>query len=159
MTIQRRTRVLSTVTLVALGAAVAAAPLLAQNANRGAQQIKYRQSAYTILGAQMGIMGAMASGRAPYDAKAFQTAADRAAVLASIAAETFPAGSDTGAPTKAKPEIWAQQAEFQKLMKDLTDRSTALAQAARSNNLDTIKPAVGALGGTCKACHDKYKLD
>jgi cytochrome c556 len=159
MTTQTRTRVLPSVALVALGALVAAAPLLAQNANRGAQQIKYRQSAYTILGAQMGIMGAMASGRAPYDAKAFQTAADRAAVLASIAAESFPAGSDTGAPTKAKPEIWAQQAEFQKLMKDLTDRSTALAQAARSNNLDTIKPAVGALGGSCKACHDKYKLD
>ena len=159
MTKQRPVRVLSSVALLGLGVFVAAAPLLAQNANRGAQQIKFRQSAYTILSAQMGVMGAMASGKAPYDAKAFQTAADRAAVLASIASESFPAGSDTGAPTKAKPEIWTQQADFQKLMKDLTDRSAAVAQAARSNDLDTVKPAVGALGGSCKACHDKYKLD
>ena len=159
MSIQRRSRLLSSVALLALGAVVAAAPLTAQNANRGAQQIKYRQSAYTIIGAQMGILGGMASGKAPYDARAFQTAADRMAVLSTIAAESFPAGSDAGAPTKAKAGIWAEQAEFQKLMKDFTDRAAAVAQAARSGSLDTVKPAVGALGGSCKACHDKYKAD
>jgi hypothetical protein len=34
-----------------------------------------------------------------------------------------------------------------------------LRMAAKSNNLDTIKPAFGAAAGTCKACHDKYKAD
>ena len=44
-------------------------------------------------------------------------------------------------------------------MKDFTDKSAALAVAAKSNNLDTIKPAFGAAAQTCKACHDKYKAD
>ena len=51
-------------------------PVSAQDA-RVAGQVKLRQSAYTVLGAQMGIMAGMVQGRAPYDAKAFQVAADR----------------------------------------------------------------------------------
>jgi cytochrome c556 len=159
MPVISRIRILTLATAaLAIVAVTVAAPSWSQ-ANRGAQLIKYRQSTYSVLGTQFGIMGAMASGKAPYDAKVFQLAAERAAYMSTIAADTFAAGSDTGAPTKARPEIWSQQAEFQKLIKDLQDRTAALATAARSGNLDTVKPAFGAAGQACKACHDKYKLD
>ncbi len=29
--------------------------------------------------------------------------------------------------------------------------------AAKTGNLDSIKAAVGAVGGSCKACHDAFR--
>jgi len=139
--------------------AVAALGVAEAQQNRAAQQIKYRQAAYTILGTQFGIMGAMAQGRAPWDAKAFATAAERAAFIATVTPDTFPAGSESGAPTKAKPEIWRNEAEFGRMINDLQAKTAALATAAKGGNADAAKAALGAAGQTCKACHDKYKLD
>ena len=70
-------------------------PSVSAAQDRTAQQIKLRQSVYTVLGAQVTMMGAMASGRAPFDAASFKTAAQRAAFMASIAPDVFPAGSQT----------------------------------------------------------------
>lgn len=139
--------------------AVAAVGIAQAQQNRAAQQIKYRQSVFTVLGTQFGIMGAMAQGRAPWDAKAFSTAAERAAFIATVAPDTFPAGSESGAPTEAKPEIWRNQEEFGRMMRDLQDKTRALSTAARSGDQNAAKAALGAAGQTCKACHDKYKAD
>jgi len=144
--------------VLALVLAVLALPATAQN-KQAEQAIKYRQAAYTVLGTNFGIAAAMATGKMPYDAKAFQTRVDRTAYMATIVPETFAAGTDAGAPTKAKKEIWTSQAEFQKLMKDMQDKTAALAVAAKSNDLEKIKPAFGAAGQSCKACHDKFKAD
>jgi cytochrome c556 len=67
--------------------------------------------------------------------------------------------SKSGAPTKAKAAIWDNKAEFDKLKKDLGEKTAALSAAAKSGNLETIKPAFGAATQACKACHDKYKED
>jgi cytochrome c556 len=144
--------------VMALVLAVLALPATAQN-KQAEQAIKYRQAAYTVLGTNFGIAAAMATGKMPYDAKAFQTRVDRTAYMATIVPETFGPGTDAGAPTKAKKEIWSNQAEFQKLMKDMQDKTAALAVAAKTNDLEKIKPAFGAAGQSCKACHDKYKAD
>ena len=151
-------KVRSTLRSLVVAAALVVVPVagFAQDA-RVAQQVKLRQSAYTVLGAQMGLMGAMASGRMPYDANTFRTAADRAAFMATIVSDTFPAGS--AGNSKAKPELWQQQADFQKLMKDMQVKTAALATAAKGNDLEAIKPAFGAAGASCKSCHDKYKMD
>ncbi|MFO1427328.1 MAG: cytochrome c [Steroidobacteraceae bacterium] len=142
-------------------AALVAAPTARAQAqdNRNAQAIKYRQSAYTVLVAQFGVMGAMVQGKIPFDAKTFQTRAQRSAFMAQILPELFPAGSDSGAPTKAKPEIWQQTAEFQKLMKDVQDKLAALDKAAAGGTLESVKPAFQAASQACKACHEKYKND
>jgi len=153
-----RPRAVITSALVAVIAVTALGVAEAQQ-NRAAQQIKYRQAAYTVLGTQFGIMGAMAQGRAPWDAKAFATAAERAAFIATVTPDTFPAGSESGAPTKAKPEIWRNEAEFGRMLNDLQAKTAALATAAKGGNADAAKAALGAAGQTCKACHDKYKLD
>jgi cytochrome c556 len=144
---------------LAATAAVGLAAVAHAQQNRAAQQIKYRQAVYTVLGTQFGIMGAMAQGRAPWDAKAFATAADRAAFISTVAPDTFPPGSESGAPTEAKPEIWRNQEEFGRMMRDLQDKTRALAVAAKSGDQNAAKAALGAAGQTCKACHDKYKAD
>jgi cytochrome c556 len=45
------------------------------------------------------------------------------------------------------------------MMSDLQSKTAALATAAKGGNVDAAKAALGAAGQTCKACHDKYKLD
>jgi len=141
--------------LVAVVAALTV-PAFAQDA-RVAQQVKLRQAAFTVLGAQMSQMGAMAAGRAPYDAKAFRLAAERAAFMGTIVPDLFPAGSAGG---KAKDELWQNSADFQKLMNDMKSKTAALsAAAAKGESFDALKPLFGAAGGSCKACHDKYKAD
>jgi cytochrome c556 len=151
----RMKRILALVTV----SVVAAGTVQAQGSKEAEQAIAYRKAAYTVLYNNFGPLGAMASGKMPYDAKLFQSRAERVAFMATITPDVFPAVSKSGAPTKAKPEIWDNQAEFTKLMKDLTDKTAALAVASKSGNLDTIKPAFGAAAQTCKACHDKYKAD
>ena len=153
----RAPRLIATVSALAV-LALTAMPSTASAQDRAAQQTKLRQSVFTVLGAQVTPMGAMASGRAPYDAAAFELAAQRAAFMATITPDMFAAGS-VASNSKAKPEIWRNKADFDKLMADLVDKSAALSQAAKSGSLETVRPAFAALAGTCKACHDKYKLD
>lgn len=143
---------------LALVAAALVTPGFAQDARVAQQQVKLRQAVYTVLGTNFGQMGAMVQGRLPYDATAFRTAAERVAFMATIAPDTFQAGSLT-ASSKAKPELWQNPADFQALMKDLREKTAALSVASRSGGLDAARPAFLAAAGTCKACHDKYKLD
>jgi cytochrome c556 len=45
------------------------------------------------------------------------------------------------------------------MMRDLQDKTRALAAAAKGGDQNAAKAALGAAGQTCKACHDKYKAD
>ncbi len=131
----------------------------AQGSKDAEAAIKYRQSLYTVIGNNFGPLGAMATGKAPFDAALFQRNAARVAFLSTIAPEVFPAISRSGAPTKAKSQIWENKAEFDRLMKDFQDKTAALATASKSGTLDGVKAAFGAAGNACKACHDKFKAD
>ncbi len=143
---------------VGLALAMLTLPAAAQDAGaRGAALIKYRQSIYTVLGANFGQMGAVVQGKAPFDATDFARRADRVAYMAQMAPEAFPPDSQSGAPTKAKPAIWKDKAEFDRLMKDMQEKTNALAQVSKAGDLERIKPAFIAAGGACKSCHDKFK--
>ena len=66
-------------------------------------------------------------------------------------------GTDKGASTRAKPEIWTEQAKFKEYSEKMIAETTKLSAAAKTGNLDTLKTAFGATGATCKACHDAYQ--
>lgn len=125
--------------------------------SKSAQEIAFRQATMKVLAGEFGPLGATAAGKIPYDAARDQLLATRVAVIAGIAAEAFPADSASGAPTKAKAEIWTDTATFAGLVKDLQDKTAALATASKAGTLDALKPAVGDVGKACKACHDKFK--
>lgn len=118
--------------------------------------IKYRKGALTVMGAHFGRVAAMASGRAPYDAKA---AADNAAIaeaMSKLPWAAFTEGSDKG-DTKAKPEIWSDKARFAEAAEKMQAEMTKLSVAARVGTLDALKPAVSSAAGTCKNCHDNFR--
>ena len=120
--------------------------------------ITYRKAMYQVMYNNFAPVGGMASGKIPYDAKAAATRTERVAFLAQMIGEGFPDGSNAGV-TKAKADIWSNRADFDAKMKDLQDKSAALARVAKNGDLATLKPAFGDLAGACKACHDKYKAD
>lgn len=139
----------------ALGAAL---PVAAQF-RKPEDAIRYRQSVMTVMGTHFGRVAAMASGRAPFDAKA---AAENAAIVSSMSKlpwTAFGDGTDMALPTRAKPEIWKESAKFHEAAEKLQAEVAKLDAAAKAGNLDQIKAAVGAVGRNCKACHDKYQSD
>ena len=119
--------------------------------------IKYRQSALFVMSQHFGRVGAMATGRAPFDAK---VATDNAEVVASMAKlpwAGFGPGTDKGATTKANPEVWSEQVKFKEASEKMMAESTKLAAAAKTGNLDAVKTAFNATAASCKACHDVYR--
>ena len=143
--------------LVSLGA-LASLPATAQF-QKPEDAIKYRQSALTVMSTHFGRVAAMAAGRIPYDAKA---AADNAAIAVTMSRLPFVAfvdGSDKGMPTRAKPEVWSQNAKFKELAEKMQAEMVKFDAAAKTGSLDALKPAVGAVGAACKACHDDYRAE
>jgi cytochrome c556 len=69
----------------------------------------------------------------------------------------FVEGSDKG-DTKAKPQIWAEKAKFNEYAEKMQAEMAKLDAAAKTGNLDSIKAAVGAVGGSCKTCHDAFRM-
>jgi cytochrome c556 len=135
---------------------VLAAPASAQFA-KPEDAIKYRQSAFSVMGTHFGRLGAMANGKVPFDAKA---AADNAAVVASMAKlpwAAFGPGTDKGEASKSKPEVWSEQAKFKEGADKLMAESAKLDAAAKTGNLDALKTAFTATAGTCKSCHDSFR--
>ncbi len=119
--------------------------------------IEYRQGALAVMGHHFGLVGAMANGKLPFDAKAAQVNADLVATLSQLPWPAFIEGSDKG-DTSAKPEIWAQQARFKAAAQRLQDATAKLAAAAKTaTKADDLKPAFGATAEACKACHDDFR--
>ncbi len=147
----------------AIALAAAAATLLSLAAPASAQfakaedAIKYRQSSLFVMGQHFGRVGAMANGRVPFDAKVAAENADVVAAMAKLPWAGFGPGTDKGGNTKAKPEIWAEQAKFKDLSDKLVVETTKLSAAAKTGNIDNLKTAFGSAAASCKACHDAYR--
>ncbi len=141
----------------ALMALMLALPAAAQFA-KPEDAIKYRKAAFTVMGNHFARVGAMASGRAPYDAKAALENADIAAAMAKLPWAAFTEGSDKG-ETRAKPEIWKDSAKFKEAADKMQAELIKLDVAAKAGNLDALKTAFGPAAATCKGCHDNFRKD
>lgn len=136
----------------------AALPASAQFA-RPDQAIKYRQGVMTLQGAHFGRIAAMANGRVPFDAAAVQANADLLLTLSKLPFTAFGEGTDKGAPTRAKPEVWTNRADFEAKAKSFQEEAVKLQAAAKTGNLDQIKAAADTVGRSCKSCHDTYQKE
>ena len=119
--------------------------------------VKYRQSAMTVMGNHFGRIGAMANARVPFDAAQANANADVVATMSRLPFVGFVEGTAGTEKGKASAKIWTDRAKFDDGAKKMQDEVAKLVVAARTNNLDTLKTAFGAVGQTCKACHDDYR--
>lgn len=150
----KRLLVASVATLGALASLPAAAQF-----QKPEDAIKYRQSVYTVMANHFGRIVAMAQGKVPFDAK---VAADNAAIVADLAKLPFTAfgeGTDKGLPQRAKPEVWKESAKFRAAADKMIGEVAKLDAATKGGSLDAIKAAAGAVGQSCKACHDDFRAE
>ena len=157
----RRRALLAVVATTAAAVALCALNVLAEGRpqTKAEQAIKYRQSVYKIILWNFGPMAGAVQGKVPYDAAEFGKQAERVATMAPMLLEGYPPDSATGAPTRAKPEIWQNFDEFTTLMHNMENKAAALASTAREGSLEKSRTAFGELADACKACHDKYRSE
>ncbi|MEO5735511.1 MAG: cytochrome c [Rubrivivax sp.] len=137
-------------------ALAASLPAAAQFRN-AEDAVEYRQSAFTVMGAHFGRIGAMVQGKAPYDAAAAAQNAEVVAFVSKLPYAGFVEGTSDTKKGSAKASIWTERAKFDAAAKKMQDEAAKLAVAAKSGGMDTLKPAFLAVAESCKACHDDYR--
>ncbi len=73
----------------------------------------------------------------------------------------FPEGTsvEDGFDTEALPAIWEKPEEFETAAQNLVEASATLASLAESGDAAAVVEQVKEMGGTCKACHDNFRVD
>lgn len=92
------------------------------------------------------------------DLNVIRQAAAQIASLAPKVVSWFPAGTGPNVgKTRAKAEIWQKPEDFASKAHDLSQAATDFNDAAKLGDMNRIKVTFGAMGKTCKACHDLYR--
>jgi cytochrome c556 len=140
-------------------ASVLAALALPAAAQDFSNEVGARQGMFRIMNLNLGILGGMARGNVTYDAEAAQVAAANLVAVSAInPLNMFPAGSDNVAlaTTRARPEIWDNVPDLAEKWAAFGSAAAAL-QTVAGDGQQALGPAIGALGGTCQACHEAYR--
>jgi len=121
------------------------------------EAIEYRAAAMEMIVWNFKPMGAMVSGKIPFDAQAFAKRAANVAVLSSMPLEGFIPGTDEG-DTDAKAKIWENWEDFKAKMVKFEEKSGKLAEVAKTATSvkEVMRPFLNT-AKTCKGCHRKYK--
>jgi cytochrome c556 len=130
---------------------------LAQDAIQNA--LKARQGQFNIMALNLGVLGGMARGNMDYDAATAQAAADNLVAVSQIAQSfNWPEGSDNMSidATRALPAIWDNLDDVVAKWEAFGTEAAALAAVA-GTGAEALGPALGAVGGTCQACHEAYR--
>jgi cytochrome c556 len=150
---------MKTIAIVLSAAAAVAilhAPHAAAQFAKVEDAIKYRKASFTVVGNHMGRLSAMAKGEKPFDAAAAQNSARIIESVGRLPWEAFVPNSATG-DTRLKPEALANAADFKAAADKMQAETAKLAAAAGS--LETLRTQLGAVGASCKGCHDKFRKD
>ncbi len=121
--------------------------------------IKYRQSAYTLMGNHMGRINNQLKADKP-DLAAIQRSAAIIDFASQLPGEGYVPGSETGGnpPTRAKPEIF-KDPKVRELGGAMREAVVKLNTAAKAGDVAAIRTAFGETGRSCKACHDQFRKD
>jgi len=118
------------------------------------QLVKQRQSAMTLISKYFGPLGAMAKGKAPYDADVAARNAGFLVALSQMPWDGFHP-STKGIDSKALPAVYENEAKFKEAAERMQGAMTKLAGVARDEG--AFKDAVGAAAKACGACHNDFR--
>ena len=119
------------------------------------QIIAIRQA---MMDLQQGVAGAMkAAVEEKTEVKPLVPGAKGLVASSKVIPSMFPPGTEKGHNTKAKPEIWSNQADFTKAANNLTMEAEKLVSLAEANDKSGFATQFAAVGKACGACHREYK--
>ena len=150
---------------VGIGAAITASGALAsdpmpKNASAATKAAYARHEKFEKLGKTFKVLNDELKKSDPD--KAIIAAATKTMVgLATALPGWFPRGSGVQARpmSEAKAEIWTDAAGFSAASSAMQVQVSKLNQAALSGDIAAVKAQVRPTGGTCKGCHDKYRVE
>lgn len=163
MTFNHSIRLIAATPLIVLLAACggAAEEKAGDAAKEGAPpEIKQRHDNFEAIGDAFKAIRTQLEGGSPDMAVILTSATDindRAQKVAGL----FPEGTsvEAGYDTEALAAIWETPAEFEKAASNFVEASAGLKTAAELGDAAAVGSAAKVLGGTCKACHDKFRVD
>ena len=118
--------------------------------------VKQRQAVMTLQGKYFGPMGAMAQGKAPYNADVVKRNSAFLDNLTRMAWDGFdPSTKDVKSATL--PAAYEQQAKFKEAAARLENEANRLYQVAQSGSEDQVKAQIGAVAKTCGGCHNDFR--
>lgn len=124
------------------------------------KMINARQGYYQNVRHNAGILFGMAKGEVEYDAAMASTAANNLLLLSQMDTGSYwAAGSskeEMPGKTRALKKIWDTYPAVGEKGKAFKEAVAAMAAAA-GNGVDGIRANAGALGGSCKGCHDEFR--
>jgi cytochrome c556 len=120
------------------------------------QIIAARQAGFALMGGAFGpLKGAAGSGQ---DLKPLAESAKAIAAWAALVPSLFPAGTETGRDTRAKPEIWSDRAGFERDAEALGTAAKALAVLAEANDGKGFAAQFEVAAKACGDCHKAYRV-
>ena len=144
---------------LALAILASSASVLAQQAPKPEQLIKWRQSAFQVVAWNTGRIKASLDGT--YNKEEVQRAANSIAAIANGGlGALFAAGTEQGKgwhDTSAKPELFKDGKRFAELSASFGKEASELATVAGGGDVAAIKAQFGKVQRTCKSCHDDFK--
>lgn len=145
---------LMTAAIVLIASAGVAGSHAASSSNKA---VAARHFQMQMVGYNIGVLGAIAKGEMEFSQDMVDGAAKTLAALAAMDhAPLWIEGTEQGAAegSRAKPDVWTDAAGFAEKFADMEKASLALVGAA---DAAAVGAGMGALGGSCKACHETYR--
>jgi cytochrome c556 len=118
--------------------------------------VKQRQAAMTLQGKYFGPLGGMAQGKVPYNAQVVQRNAGYLDVLSKMPWDGFDP-STKGEKSRARPEVYSDQAKFKGAAERFQSEVTKLVQVSKSGDENAVKGQIGAVNKACGSCHDDFR--
>ncbi|HLS86382.1 MAG TPA: cytochrome c [Burkholderiales bacterium] len=146
-------------TLVVAVALFSAGAVLALDAAAQAKPevlVKQRQAAMTMIGKYFGPLGAMARGKAAYNADVVKRNAGYLEVLAQLPWDGFHE-STKGEKSAALPAVFEKSSEFKQGAERLQNEVAKLASVSKSGDESAVKSQIAAVGKACGGCHDNFR--
>ncbi len=142
--------------LLTAGAVALAAVMAASAATAGMSDLERRQTVMRGMAGHMKNIVAVAKGKAQAGPETIIHAQAVRELSATIAV-LFPAGSG-GGKSRAKPEVWSDNATFMKFADAIAAATPALVAAAKSGDAAAIGAALGGVGKNCGGCHKANRM-
>jgi len=151
-------KIITKLGLVLLGAALLTPALAADDPMLKA--IKARQGMMQLRSFNVGPLFGMAKGDIAYDAELAGKLASNLQRLNEVdLGRAWPKGSDNASypgKTTSLPTIWTTYPEIGDYGKRYVEAVNKLASVA-GNGVDALKAEIGAVGKSCKGCHDEFR--
>lgn len=123
--------------------------------------IKFRQSGYAFMAWNMGRIKANVEVGQFNKEEVIKAANAIQAIANSGMGALYLPGTDKGTgweKTRVKPAFFTDKEGVTKVAMAFNKEANEMAKVAATGDVAAIREQVGKLGGTCKACHDDFKI-